>query len=35
MQNATSAWNSNGSGGYYGFNPIGNSSNNLMEHLMV
>ena len=26
---ATSAWNSNGSGGYYGFNPIGNSTNNL------
>ncbi len=24
---ATSAWNSNGSGGYYGFNPIGNSTN--------
>ncbi|MGJ0309895.1 GLUG motif-containing protein [Aliarcobacter cryaerophilus] len=24
---ATSAWNSNGSGGYYGFNPIGNFSN--------
>ncbi|MCT7517397.1 GLUG motif-containing protein [Aliarcobacter cryaerophilus] len=24
---ATSAWNSNGSGGYYGFNPIGDSSN--------
>lgn len=24
---ATSSWNSNGSGGYYGFNPIGNSSN--------
>src|SRR5574344_664730 len=25
---ATSAWNSNGSGGYYGFNPIGDFSNN-------
>ncbi len=24
---ATSSWNSNGSGGYFGFNPIGNSSN--------
>ncbi|MCT7517396.1 beta strand repeat-containing protein [Aliarcobacter cryaerophilus] len=24
---ATSSWNSNGSGGYYGFNPLGNSSN--------